>query len=536
MNRSGRTVRSFVNSFWLGVLPVLFYCSVGLARTDNVVNTQDGAVRGFDELSMHAFLGIPYAEPPVGDLRWRAPRPAHHWHGVRDATHFAPHCAQNPSPFGEASQSEDCLYLNVYTPDHHADADHEWRDHDKRPVMVWIHGGALVTGESDDYGPESLVSKGVIVVTINYRLGALGFLVHPALAQESDANGPKINYGLRDQQAALQWVQDNIEAFGGDRHNVTVFGESAGGLSTLSQIVSPKAAGLFHKAIVESGAYSLALPSIATSEAAGTAYATSVGCADQSAECLRSVPVATILANESAGGYVPTVDGTVLPSSIGPALAAGTFNRVPVLQGSNHDEWRLFVALDFDLLGNPLTDATYTSLIDATFGPAVGPQVLAQYPAASYASPDLAYAAAGTDTVFACTARIAERDLAQYVKLFSYEFSDPNAPQDFLPPVSFPYQAAHASEIQYIFTLKTTVPRSPLTAAQQQLSDTMVDYWSRFAKDSDPNQKGTPFWPQYHLATDDHQNLTPGGVMPEFDFAKFHKCDFWNPILKASGD
>src|SRR5271154_6227059 len=238
-----------------------------------VAGTANGAVRGLASGAVDEFLGIPYAAPPVGPLRWRPPQPAARWSGVRGATQFAPHCPQLASPFGVASTSEDCLFLNVFTPSHQPPGAGS-------PVMVWIHGGALVTGESNDYDPTKLVEDGVTVVTINYRLGALGFLAHPALA---DANGQSGDYGLEDQQAALRWVQRNIASFGGNPHNVTIFGESAGGLSTLSQVASPQAKGLFEKAIVESGSYNLTQASLSSAEAAGTAFAAKAGCASQTA-------------------------------------------------------------------------------------------------------------------------------------------------------------------------------------------------------------------------------------------------------------
>src|SRR6516162_3906604 len=208
-----------------------------------VAGTANGPVRGLANRAVNEFPGAPYAAPPAGALRWQPPQPAASWSGVRNATRFAPHCPQPGGPFGQASTSEDCLFLNVFTPSHQQAGSHF-------PVMVWIHGGALVSGESDDYDPAPLVADGVTVVTINYRLGALGFLAHPALA---DADGQSGDYGLMDQQAALRWVQRNIAGFGGNPHNVTVFGESAGGLSTLSQVASPQARGLFERAIVESG-------------------------------------------------------------------------------------------------------------------------------------------------------------------------------------------------------------------------------------------------------------------------------------------
>ena len=324
-----------------------------------MVRTADGAVRGMSTSAADEFLGIPYAAPPVGPLRWRPPQPAAPWAGVRDATAFAPHCAQSASPFGQASTSENCLFLNVFTPPGAA------RGNRSLPVMVWIHGGALVTGESNDYDPTKLVSNGTIVVTINYRLGALGFLAHPALA--SHPGGPSGDYGLMDQQAALRWVQRNIGQFGGNRRNVTIFGESAGGLSVLSQLASPGARGLFAKAIVESGAYDLTQAPLATAEAAGEAFATSAGCASQTAACLRSLPVSTILANQTASGYTPDIDGQVLTQSIGTALSSGQFNRVPVIDGTNHDEWRLFVA-ESELEGAPVTAANYQDMIASTLG------------------------------------------------------------------------------------------------------------------------------------------------------------------------
>jgi para-nitrobenzyl esterase len=264
-----------------------------------------------------------------GALRWRPPRPGARWHGVRDTTAFAPHCPQSAGPFGVASVSENCLYLNVFAPRG------SMRRGRRLPVMVWIHGGALVTGESDDYNPAKLVREGAIVVTINYRLGALGFLAHPALARRP--GGPSGNYGLMDQQAALRWVQRNIRHFGGDPGDVTIFGESAGGLSVLSQLASRRARGLFSRAIVESGAYDLTQAPLA----AGEAFATTAGCASQTAACLRALPVSTILASQNAAGYQPDIDGRVLTQSLKTAFASGQFNRVPVINGSNHDEWRL---------------------------------------------------------------------------------------------------------------------------------------------------------------------------------------------------
>ena len=239
-----------------------------------VVRTADGSVRGKAAGATAEYPGIPYAAPPVGALRWQPPRPAAPWHGVREATSFAPYCAQPASPPGVGSTSEDCLYLNVFAPSDASDRN--------LPVMVYIHGGSLLVGESNDYNPAALVRNGVIVVTINYRLGALGFLADTALA--STPGGPSGDYGLMDQQAALRWVQRNIGGFGGDPRNVTLFGESAGGLSVLAQLASPSARGLFQRAIVESGTYDMAQQSLASAESSGAAFAATVGCASNTAE------------------------------------------------------------------------------------------------------------------------------------------------------------------------------------------------------------------------------------------------------------
>jgi para-nitrobenzyl esterase len=488
-----------------------------------VVVTHDGAVRGKDVGATREFLGIPYAAPPVGRLRWRPPHPAARWRGVRPATSFAAHCPQVASPFGVASTSENCLYLNVYAP-----ASARGRlGH--LPVMVWIHGGALVTGESDDYNPAAMVRRGVVVVTINYRLGALGFLADSALARRP--GGRAGDYGLMDQQAALHWVQANIGRFGGSRRNVTIFGESAGGLSVLSQLASPAARGLFARAIVESGSYSLTQAPLATAETAGQAFAAKVGCtqtvAAQVAACLRQVPVSTILANEGSG-FTPNLDGRFFPRSLGTAFASGKFNRVPVIQGTNHDEWRLFVALD-QLEGGPApTAANYQALIAATLGvpAAVATAIAAQYPLSAFPSPALALGAVGTDAIFACPALSSTTSLSKFVPTFSYEFNDENAPQRFLPAIGFPYGAAHASEIQYLFQITTAIP-GPLTGPQQRLSAAMQGYWTSFARRGSPATFGQPAWPHFASATQRVLSLVPPRPQVETDFSAEHHCGFW---------
>jgi para-nitrobenzyl esterase len=532
-----RTKQQFTLSILFAA--ILFCALPPLAHAQQqspLVFTFSGSVRGaVTSAGIREFLGIPYAAPPVGNLRWRPPVAHAPWFQPLEATNFANHCPQPPTPFGRASITEDCLYLNVFTPSS-SDFFH------LHPVMVWIHGGSLLTGESDDYDPTALVEDGVIVVTINYRLGALGFLAHPAFAAENsdpdhdrdiDSNSAG-DYGLMDQQQALRWVRDNILFFGGNPLNVTIFGESAGGLSVFSHLVSPPAAGLFHKAIIESGAYALDTLTLADAEAAGTAFAAAAGCSSQTSACLRALPVTTILANENPTGYMPNIDGEFLPVSLGTALATGQFHRVPVIQGTNHDEWRLFTALDFDLTSGPIPDneAAYEAALATLVGPAA-PLVSAQYPLASFPSADIAFATAGTDAAFACPALGADLSMSLFVPVSSYEFNDENAPQDFLPPVSFPYAAAHGSELQYLFTLPVSVPRPPLNAQQLELASTMQRYWTNFAKFGTPNSPSAPLWQVFNPLAGNFQSLIPPSPMQETNFATAHNCAFWAALLST---
>ena len=513
------------------------------ARHDDraaIAVTDKGLVRGTQTATTRVFRGIPYAAAPVGALRWKPPEPHARWHGLRDATQFANHCPQLAGAFGQASGTEDCLFLNVFSPGGHGDDRDRDRGDDHRgglhPVMVWIHGGALVTGESNDYDATRLVEQGdVVVVTINYRLGALGFLAHAALTGESPDHASG-NYGLMDQAAALRWVRRNILFFGGDPNRVTIFGESAGGLSVHSQLASPGSAGLFQRAIVQSGAYQLTQPSLATGEAAGAAFATKAGCTDQTAACLRGLSVAQVLANQPGGtsGATPVIDHKFLTQSIGAAFASGQFNRVPIMEGANHDEWRLFVGITELQTGAPLPAAAYPAAIQATLGlpAAVVPLLVAQYPLASYPSPSLALSALGTDAIFDCNARFAAQKVSQFVPTFAYEFNDPAAPQRFVPPVSFPYAAAHASEIQYLFTLPVTVPAPGFDAPQQRLSEAMIAYWTTFARTGQPTSSRAPAWAPFQTASDTFQALVPPRPQPETGFAADHHCAFWDSLRR----
>jgi para-nitrobenzyl esterase len=506
----------------------------GRSFDPTVVRTLNGTVKGMVKGETRQFLGIPYAAPPVGNLRWQPPQPAASWRGTRDATKFGSVCtqAQGQTMIG----SEDCLFLNVYTPA---------RLQVHLPVMVWVHGGAFVSGAGSQYDPTALVTHGdVIVVTINYRLGSFGFLALPGLSQE-DRHGSSGEYGLLDQQAALHWVRANIARFGGDTHNVTLFGESAGGAAVCDQIASPRIGGFFQKAITESGpceAANIATPTLAAAKTTGSNFATTVGCSGTNqaiVACMRATPASVLVAHTNAGArmFAPNVDGSVLPRSVKSALAMGLFNHVPIIEGSNRNEGDLFAFLLVFATGKPvpLTEAQYTGLLTQLFG-SNAPIVQAQYSVSKYGSPDEAYATMLTDFGYTCPGRTADRLLSTQVPTYAYEFNDPNPPGIPIKPPDFTIGVYHSSELQYIFqggvASIITGTISPLNAAQTALSNQMIDYWTTFAHTSNPNSFRTPHWSLYRNQLDNFQSLTSAGngIGPITTFATEHQCAFWQTL------
>ena len=498
------------------------------------INTTGGVIQGISTASTNKYLGIPYAAPPIGPLRWRAPQPAS-WSGVLQANTLPPICPQPAGPLGAASLTEDCLYLNVYAPSSGGN---------KLPIMVWIHGGAFKNGTGDTYDGSSLVQNGVIVVTLNYRLGYLGFLANPALDAESSGGGSG-DYGLMDQQAALRWVKANARSFGGDPNRITVFGQSAGGQSIFDQLVSPTATGLFQRAIIESGSYAFTLPSLAAADAKGVTFAKAVGCINGSdASCLRALPVSAIVAQENPSSSVsaplstqfqPNVGSATLPIQPLLGIAYGVFNRVPVLQGTNHDEGRLFTAIDFDFKGAPLAASGYDSAIASVVSAAFVPVAASLYPSSAYPSPDFAFATLFTDATFSCAALSFDRLLSLSVPTYAYEFADEGSARLSLPTDPLlPLDATHGSELPFLWAnlTGTGIPAgASMTAAEQQLAVQMHAAWTNFAKSGTPNGPGVTDWPRFETKANLIHELVPPTPYSTSGFSTDHKCGFWEPVL-----
>ncbi|HZZ32288.1 MAG TPA: carboxylesterase family protein [Phenylobacterium sp.] len=452
--------------------------------------TEAGALRGSDADGISAYEGVPYAAPPVGPLRWREPQPVQPWAGVRDAIAFAPACPQlgvsmpgEPNP----TTAEDCLYLNVWTP--------AKRPAGKLPVMIFIHGGGYTNGATSLplYWGDRLAKRGVVVVTLAYRLGVLGYLAHPELTAESPHHSSG-NYGLMDQVAALAWVRRNIAAFGGDPRRVTIFGQSAGAMSVSMLMASPLAQGLFQGAIGESGGLFEPLklaPSyrLDVAERDGAGYAKSVGA--PSLADLRRLPVAKLLQGEANKVAHPVVEPYALPLSPYDAFAAGRQAQVPVLVGWNAEEPRSLTDL------GSVRAATFTEDIHKAFGPLPAAMIDA-YPHA--------------DDAQAIQARIDfERDLRfgwdgwAWARLqaragppvYAYRFE--HRPPFPAGSVRADWGASHFAELWYVFD-HLDQETWAWTPADRRLADTMAGYWVNFAKRGDPNGAGRPTWPRFQAS------------------------------------
>ncbi|MCE7005799.1 carboxylesterase family protein [Kibdelosporangium philippinense] len=473
------------------------------------VFTDRGPVQGAMTGEVRSFQGIPFAKPPVGALRWRAPQPAARWREPLDATKPREFCAQLPGFGPSESVNEDCLYLNVTTPR---------RVNRPLPVIVWYHGGGFTSGAATQYDPVKLVTQGnVIVVTVAYRLGPLGYLATPGLTAE--AGNQSGNYGFQDQLAGLRWVQRNAAAFGGNPGNVTISGESAGAASVCDVIVSPLAKGLFQKAIGQSFSCVEETTTPQQAYAAGAQLSSTVGCADVA--CLRGKPVKDLLTAWPGGA--PVVGGRELPLQPPDAIRQGKYHRVPLLWGSNLDEMRLFVGLTYDGAGKPVTVAQYEQVTRDTFGPAAD-KVLARYPVGNYASPSIALATWQTDVPghLSTCGHINTYNLFKTgAPVYAYQFTDRTAPSIVDWP-NFDEGATHAFELNYLWN---RLFGQPFTPAQEALSKNMVRYWTTFAHTGNPNGYGVPGWQRYK-SEGDVQELGLARIAPK-NPALESNCEFW---------
>jgi para-nitrobenzyl esterase len=500
-------------------------CSTTARSSGVTVATDRGAVQGTTTGGVTGWRGIPFAAPPIGPLRWAAPELAACWKGVRATQVFGPPCPQLDN--GTVIGSEDCLTLNVWKPTKRAAP---------RPVMVFVHGGGNVQGSASNvvagvtlYDGANLARTGdVVVVTVQYRVGALGYLADPALAQGTTAAG---NYGLLDQIAALQWVQRNAAAFGGDPKRVLLFGESAGAVNTCMLVASPLARGRFSRALMESGACGAS--DKATAERTAGDFAQTAGCTGADvASCLRALPASTVvqtlpgvveLTSLGHPRYGPYVDGRVLPEDPLTRIESGKANRVPMIIGSNADETAIFVR-------NVQTPEEYRAAVAAMVAPATAAQILALYPVDQYGSGRAAMIAVTTDALFTCTARRTVRAAVtgQGTSVYRYFFTHTMAGGTLRALGAF-----HGLDLFFVFGRLDTTGYTP-TVDEQALSVAMMRSWAQFAATGDPKTRvsgtGTPAWPRAKAGADPYLQLdTP---ITSGDGVRTEQCNFWDSLSR----
>lgn len=494
------------------------------------VRVDTGLLRGDSTATARHFLGVPYAKPPVGKLRWAPPQPAASWPGVREATRPGSSCPQTSRGPGQpASTDEDCLFVNVTTP-------RKVVPGAELPVMVWWHGGGYTSGAGSEYNADRLAAQGnVIVVTLNYRLGVFGYFGLPGLPGSG-------NFGLEDQIAGTQWAKDNAKAFGGDPDNITAFGESSGGMSVCAMLTSPQARGLVDRASIASGACLLDWPtgglypgapqqtpyiSLRQGQEDGLTAARSNGCPTSELSCMRNKPAADLLPlNEDFADHLAY--GTpLLPLNPATALRKGQFLHVPVISGGNRDEVRAYVGGAMLAGVPPITAKTYPTMLRTTFG-ADADRVAARYPLSRYESPPLAWSTVITDASWACQTAAADRYLAAHTTVYPYEFADPDAPNvNMMNIPGLPMGATHATDLPSLFDLGGNYLLK--TKAQQAMGATMVKYWTTFAHTGNPNHAGAPKWATGTVRGTSQMQFVPDRIR-QANVAAQHQCPFWATV------
>ncbi len=562
-------IRTHALVIYFILLSGLAFSCYGCASSSSVANsgltimTDKGTVQGVVRNGVQEFRGIPYAAAPIGELRWALPQPAAPWEGVKDASNFGSACAQQARySLTQESLDEDCLTLNVSRPA-------DWQPGEKLPVLFWIHGGAFVGGSSSLYRLDKLANQGrMVVVSANYRLGAFGFMAHPAF--DTATNG---GYGLEDQRFAMAWVQRNIAAFGGDPDNVTIAGESSGGGAVCMHLLSPERVnGLFHKAIVQSAGCLQPMPTIQESLTSSSALwkqvAANVGCdtsatADSAASlaCMRGKKVADILTAQGAASsgvmtFSPIIGNNTVPRSGTDAAKSGNLMKVPLLMGGTRDELRLYAAYAvlFPTGKQPdnffTKDAVYNFWLPYFYGSDTThyDAIYNHYFGTAEGQLGLAITGATVGSMASDRAPVVGINNCLYLKtsdafspwvpaLYQFEFADKNAPvlgvgiAKGMDP-GFELGAVHSSELNYLFpklSNTTAIDGPDLQPTSQLLADQMVAYWAAFARTGTPNVSGLPTWPVYKGGAT-VMLLDPGNI-GLYDASTRHQCGFWATIF-----
>ncbi|MEB3766941.1 carboxylesterase/lipase family protein [Acinetobacter sp. MD2] len=522
------------------VTPILMACQTNNLNQNHqntaIIQTDLGQIQGIVKDQTDQYLGIPYAQAPVGENRFRSPQAPTAWQGVKKTIKQGHTCVASVSVNPDAS--EDCLYLNVYVPKN--------TDQEAKPkaVIFWIHGGAYVVGSTRDNDPAQLAQKqNVIVVSTSYRLGALGFFAHPELKGTSGEGA----FGIQDQQAALKWVKRNVAQFGGDPNNITLMGESAGSGSVCTHLVMPSSKGLFKRVIMESGScvgIGWSTPQ-QKAEQGGLVFAKNLGCSGtDDLSCLRKKTAKQIMQakpNRSGitgkEGWSPMVGGDLLPISPLQAFKSGQTAQVPMLVGTNANEGDLFAMLfSFNTKGMTTVKNLQKGVSDMLDSPELAEKAMTLYqPIIAKEGTKRAFSQIFTDSVFVCpTTAMLDLYQKQASPIYQYQFEDPDAPfRSKLLKKIYGLRSYHAGELHYVFASPNVLTRGQhLNAQQQKLSDQMQQYWGNFAKTGNPNSDGLPNWQSYP----NHQpfNLSISGLKPVTDFKDKHHCDFWNNAVMAA--